>query len=125
MKQRTMITAAVLVLIGTGGIVVGRESGPGVAAFFGLALMALALPMEEGREKVLGTVATILALLGMVGTSAYVPRAFQVLAGQTVDHPARIVVLAGMAVICLIHATLSIRNLVRIFMAPHSTERNR
>lgn len=122
MKQRTMIAAAVLVLIGTGGIVVGRESGPGVAAFFGLALMALALPMGEGREKVLGTVASVLALLGMIGTAAYVPRAFPVVAGQVVDHPARIVVLAGMAITCLIYVTLSIRSLVRIFMAPHSTE---
>jgi hypothetical protein len=122
MKQRTLIAAALLVLLGTGGIILGRESGPGVAAFFGLALLAVALPMEDGREKLLGTVAAILALLGMVGTAAYVPKAFEVLAGHAQEHSARVVVLASMAVVCLVYGTLSIRHLVRIFMVPHSTD---
>jgi len=110
----TAITIGILlILLGLGGYVgTGRESVTAlIPLFFGLAIAGLGLAgrRPEWRKHALHG-ATVLALLGLLGSARGMPATVRLLQGQQVARPAAAVAQALMALICLVFVILAVRS---------------
>lgn len=105
-----LLTAAVLILLGTGGLMASRDLGCLPAAMIGL-VMAIAAVLERRRiwPKVMRGVTAAVALIGMVGTASYLPAVVRLIGGQDLPHQMRIVVLALTGVLCFVYVTVAVR----------------
>lgn len=115
MARVAIVCGAVLVLLGLGGYFgTGTRSVTAlIPAFFGLPLAILGLigRAEQRRRHALHA-ATVLALLGLLGTVRGLPQFGQLITGGEVARPAATIAQAVMAVVCLVFLVLAVRSFV-------------
>lgn len=124
MPTGTMVCAILLVLLGSGGVIVTKTAAPAMVAFFGLGLAALAMAAGKGAERSrwATVLSLVVAVVGMLLTVTRAGMAVRLVLGTPVDRPVLTVIMAMMSVICLVSATVSVRDVVRIFRTNQSTE---
>jgi hypothetical protein len=104
-----------LILLGIGAYFgTGRESVTAlIPAFFGLPLAILGcVGRVERWNKHAMHAATVIALLGLVGSARGVPQVWQLAIGGAVARPIAAVVQTLMAAVCLVFLVLAIRSFV-------------
>lgn len=109
----SIMLGALLVMLGTGGFAVTRDAGTLPPVIIGLVLVIVGWIGRRGLTKIFLAVGTGVATLGMIGTAAYLPAVFRLMAGQPLPHPGRIVVLAITGLLSLVYVTMSVRSFVR------------
>jgi hypothetical protein len=115
MAMVAMICGGILVVLGLGAYFgADRESITAlIPTFFGLPLLLLGyLGRAENRRKHALHAATVIALLGLLGSLRGAPQFGRLLAGTEIARPVAAVVQTGMALVCLVFLVLAIRSFV-------------
>ena len=117
MARITTLFGALFVLLGLVSYFgLGRESVTAlIPAFFGLPLLLLGWLMNDpAKVKHAGHAAALLALLGLAGSFAGVPKTFTLLQGGEVARPEASVVQAIMALLCVVFLVLAVKSFVDV-----------
>ncbi|MEW6074658.1 MAG: hypothetical protein AB1726_18950 [Planctomycetota bacterium] len=115
MARISIVLGIVLSLLGAGGYLgTGRESVTAlIPAFFGIPLVLLGWAgLAERRLKAAMHLATVLALLGLLGSARGLPGAWRLLAGGQVARPAAALAQTAMALLCALFLVLAVRSFV-------------
>lgn len=113
MPMIDMMVSALLVLLGTGGMMASRDAGCLPPAVLGIVMLVAMVLEQRGRwPQLMRRVAAGVAFLGMVGTASYLPAVVRLLRGQDLPHQMRIVVLALTGVLCAVYVTIAVRRWV-------------
>jgi hypothetical protein len=84
-----------------------------IPTFFGVPLAVLGfLARDERRLKSAMHAASVLALLGLLGSVRGIPGFFALLGGNPVERPAAVIVQTVMAVLCTLFLILAIKSFV-------------
>jgi uncharacterized membrane protein len=111
----TRLLGVVLVVVGVGAYVLtGAEHVTALLpAFLGVPILVLGLVAGgESRQRPAIIAATVLAVLGVLGTAMNVAELPDLVAGEDVERPAAVITSAITAVLCLVYAVAGIRWLV-------------
>lgn len=108
-----LLIGALLVLLGTGGMMASRDAGCLPAAVIGIIMLVTTLLAQRDTwPQLMRGIAAGVAVVGMVGTASYLPAVVRLMRGQDLPHQMRIVVLAVTGVICAGYVTVAVRRWV-------------
>ncbi len=115
MPTLTIIMGIILITMGIIGYFgLGSQSITAlIPAFLGLPLVILGvLGLNEKRLKITMHIASVLMLLGFLGTVGGLFKFFRMIGGAEVQRPEAIIVQAIMAVLCLIYLIFAIKSFI-------------
>ena len=123
MRQKTNITALILLVLGIGGyFVTGRQSITAlIPAFFWVALYLTGMLYSKTKTKNMATIlAALVAVAGFAGTFSGIGETLKVLSGEVILRPEAAMVKAAMAVICIVYFALILPALKVVFSSASS-----
>lgn len=116
MPLATVIYAALLILLGLAGYFgTGRESATAlIPAFFGAAvLVAGLLALKDALRKHAMHAASLLALLGIIGTASGFAGLLKILSGEEVERQEAVISKSVMAFLSILYFALCLRSFVK------------
>ncbi len=115
MPAFSIISGIILIIMGLFGYFgLGSQSVTAlIPAFFGLPVVILGVVgLKEQFLKTTMHIASILMLLGFLGTVTGLIKFFSMISGNQVERPEAVIVQAIMAVICLIFLIFAIKSFI-------------
>ncbi|RPI69792.1 MAG: hypothetical protein EHM43_00620 [Ignavibacteriae bacterium] len=110
MTRTTLVIGAAMMLVGSGAFMASNEAGTLITLAFGLVVVILATgAMRSKWTAPIMHMVVGLTFMGMLFSASSVPRLVRMMGGATVDMPFTVVATSILAVLCLIHVTMSIR----------------
>jgi len=116
MPNITIIAGCLLIILGLAGYFgTGGESITAlIPTFFGVVIAALGfLGKKENIHKHVMHVALLIALLGLIGSFAGIPKAVSMLGGEEIARPAAAMAQAVMSLICAVYLIFGIQSFIK------------
>ncbi|MEM6429038.1 MAG: hypothetical protein AAF708_07340 [Deinococcota bacterium] len=124
MSYVSMLTGAILVVVGVVSYVVSQSSSVTalIPSFIGAVFVVLGLlALRENLTKHVMHAAAVLSLLAILGSVDGVLPFFQLLGGATVDRPAAAVAKVIMLLTCIVFLALAVRSFIEARRARQQT----